>query len=146
MNKSSATLMFYLFLFVFFGWMAVEARRFQETASYFPLSIASVASILVIVAAVKQIVSIRKGEKSEPFHEKFHFVLKYMLWVIGYVILIYLVGFILASVIYVSLFLFLEAKISFLKIICVTATMVVFIIVISHWLELTWPSNVLGLF
>ncbi|MBU8906000.1 tripartite tricarboxylate transporter TctB family protein [Desertibacillus haloalkaliphilus] len=146
MKKKHASLLFLGLLFLLFVWMAVQATSFQTQASYFPLYIALLASVLTIVATIRQIVQMRKEDNQEPFHENMSNVIKYTAWLIGYLILIYLVGLVLASIVYLFTFLLYEARLTIVKSILSTGVATVVVILISRFMELEWPSSLFAIF
>ncbi|MCL7745499.1 tripartite tricarboxylate transporter TctB family protein [Halalkalibacter alkaliphilus] len=146
MKKSHASLLFLVLVFCLFLWMMIQAQTFQETASYFPFYIALLAGILTVVATIKQIVTLKKAKDEELFHENFMNVLKYVGWIVSYIVLIYVVGFVPASMIYLFVFLLLEARMSILKCLLSTGATAVVIIAMSRFMDLKWPSSLLTFF
>ena len=146
MRKTHASLLFFILCFALFLWMAIEARSFQPQASYFPFYIAILAIVLTILGMLKEIVLIRKGYDEGLFHNNIRSVLRYTGWIVGFIVVIYIAGFVVASFIYLVLFLFFEARIGVVKTILSSGIAVIVIIFVSKLLELKWPSNLLGIF
>lgn len=146
MKKSHASLLFLSVCFIAFLWLAIEANSFPAQARHFPFYIAVLAGVLTLIALVQQIIEVRKSQSNELFHENIGRVLRYMGWIIGFIVAIYLIGLILAAVLYLLLFLFIEAKIGILKTIAFTAVTITAMFLITNFMDLNWPSSLLNLF
>lgn len=146
MRKANASILFLIVCLIVFLWMALEARTFQTQASYFPFYIAIIACILTVLALIKQILMMRKGEDKGPFHENGRIVIKYTGWLVGFIILIYIVGIVVAAFFYLFLFMFYEAKIGLLKTVISAGVAIAVIIFVSKFMELKWPSSLIQIF
>jgi hypothetical protein len=148
MDKEKVSLIFSTLLFLMFSWMAWEAISFKQLARYFPLYIAIGGAILTLIDIFKKIIKLRKQrqESKEPLHENLAEVIKYILWFVGYLVVIYVAGLVLATAIFLAAFLLIEAKLSFIKIGISVGSVLIAIMVFDSVMKLYWPRSLLGSF
>jgi hypothetical protein len=145
-NKEKYSLIFSVFVLILFCWMAWEARGFAELARFFPLYISIGGAVLALVDIILRIIKLNrnKNNESESVHDKPLSVLKYFIWIVGFLVLIYLLGFLVATTIFLFAFLYIEAGFKLIKtFLSVTVTMVA-IISFSNVMTLYWPKGLLG--
>lgn len=159
MNKRIFSLIFTLFLFVVFTLAAIEAKNFTSLASFFPLFTAIIAAILSLISSLIQGINIyrlKKGKISESDAKdnaielesedaSLGLIFYYMGWVAGYVVIIYLLGLIIATVIFLVLFFMIESKFKILKTLIFTAIVITLIISFGNLMNLHWPTGVINL-
>lgn len=162
MRKSHYSLLFSFFLFLVFVYAAWEAYSFNELAKFFPFYIAILGVVLTAIHVIISIIAFirenkvfqteqkseqkpaQKSEKKSDEEEEGS-VLKYMLWIIGYIGFIYLIGFLSATTLFLLAFLYVESKFSILKtIIAIIITQIV-IHVFASSINLYWPEGIFPL-
>lgn len=153
MIKSHYSVMFSVFIFLLFLFGAWQAYSFSELAKFFPYYIAIVGAVLALIIVIVSIVSIQKEKEGvkqvdsvdsseQDSDEDGKLTLRYMAWFTGYIVLIYVIGFLAATTLFLILFLYLETKYSVLKIlISVIATHTV-IYLFSSAINLYWPEGI----
>ena len=142
MNKAIAQLGFTILLFFLFIYSAIEATSFKQLAKYFPLYISIIAAILLLIEIIRQIIKLKENkEKGEQFHPNLKGAFKYTLYLIVYVLLVYLIGFVLASIIYVFVFLYFIAKMRLISSIITVAVLVGLMIMFGDAMNLYWPKS-----
>jgi hypothetical protein len=147
-NKEKCSLLFSVCLFALFCWMAWEAMGFAELARFFPLYISIGGAALTLVDIILRIIKLNanKNTKSEPVHEHPLSVLKYVIWIIGFLFLIYLLGFLIATTIFLFSFLYIESKFKVVKAFLSVTIAMVAIISFGNVMTLHWPKGLLGRF
>jgi hypothetical protein len=145
-NKEKYSLIFSVFVFALFSWMAWEATGFAELARFFPLYISIAGAVLTLADIVLRIIKLNRNinKKTEAVHDAPLSVLKYIIWIIGYLVLMYLLGFLVATTIFLFAFLYIESGFKLIKtFLSVTITMVA-IISFGNLMTLFWPKGLLG--
>ena len=146
MTKSKYSLLFSISVFLVLIWMAWEATRFQKIASYFPLYIALFAIVLIVINLIMQIKDMIKNTDDE---EKLTMqmtipVIKYILWFVGYLVLMLFVGFLIGTVIFLFLFLVIESRIKLFTSIFIVAVTIAAVIHLGRVMDLKWPTGMIG--
>ena len=143
MNKAVVQLIFSFLMLFLFIYMAIEANSFKDLARLFPLYISIAAAFILFIDIIRQLIKIKDiKKKDELFHPNIKGALKYIFYLIIYIVLVYFVGLEIASAIYVFAFLYLVAKMKLLNTIITTVILVVSIIVFANAMDLYWPSSV----
>ncbi|CEI82504.1 hypothetical protein J18TS1_29210 [Oceanobacillus oncorhynchi subsp. incaldanensis] len=146
MNKDYLNLIFSGFLFSLFTFTLIEALTFSKLAQFFPLYISVAGVILTFVYFIAQVFTIYKQQKKEENQTILPLLqpLKYIGWVIGYLLLIFIGGLLLATVIFLFTFLIFESKMKLLS----AGISVVFVLIcvslLSSALDIYWPTNLIG--
>jgi hypothetical protein len=145
MSKDKLSLIFSSAIFLVFSWMAWEAHSFKELARFFPQYIAIGAAILSLIDIFLKIRKLLKDkQENAPLHENLAAVVKYILWIISYLIMIYLVGLVLATSIFLAVFLMVEAKLGLIKTGISVGIVIIVIMVFGDVMKLYWPRNLLA--
>lgn len=146
MRKDLLAVLFSFLQLIIFGWMAWEAAHFSELARYFPFYIALIATILVLIDVISGIRKWRRSRsKGQPFHHNMRGLFKYVGWICSYIGLIYLVGFMLATAMFLFMFLYVEARLRVTRIALSISIVMVVLLLFSHFIQLYWPQNVLNM-
>jgi len=126
--------------------MTWEASHFAKLARFFPLYISAAATILSLIDVILQAKKLmsEKKEHAETVHDNPFAVAKYILWVLGYLLLIYLIGFITGTVIYLFAFLYFETGFGIIKSTISVAITVLLIYIFGNFMTLYWPVGLLG--
>lgn len=153
------SLVFTLFLFVVFTLAAIEANNFTNLASFFPLFTAIIAANLALISSIIQGINIYKLKKGiinesdakdnaielESENASLGLIFYYVGWVVGYVLIIYLLGLIIATIIFLVLFFTIESKFKVWKTLLATAIVITLIISFGNLMNLYWPTGVINL-
>ncbi|WP_424475251.1 hypothetical protein [Oceanobacillus kimchii] len=146
MNKEYLNLIFSGFLFITFTFAIIESITFSKLAQFFPLYISIAGSALTFIYLISQIYIVykQKVENVKQFNISLLKPLRYIGWVIGYLILIYIGGLMLATAIFLALFLTIESRMSYLQT-SISILIVLFgVTLLSYALDIYWPTNLLG--
>jgi len=136
-------------MLLFFIYTAIEATTFRELASYFPLYLSILAIVMMTIEIIRQIISIKKGkeeEKGEVMHPNIGAALKYMGIIILYAVLVYIIGMVIATAIYVFAFLLLIAKMKWWKAALITGILIAAIVTFANVMNLYWPKSLIQIF
>lgn len=149
MTKEMKSILFTSFLFILFCLMALEANTFVDKAKFFPFFVAIGAAFLSFVSIILQTIDFRKGSKDKQSDEEesgeLKEVLRYVFWIVGFIALIYIIGLMLATIIFLLVFLLIESKFRVVTTIFSTALVIGGLLLISNILNLYWPTGLLGI-
>lgn len=147
MTKSQYSLMFSVGVLLVMIWMAWEASSFVKIASYFPLYIALFAIVLILVDLTNQIIKMSRKKDSEKKVSKktAGSVFRYILWFVGYLLLMLLIGFLIGTSIFLFLFLMIESKMKIAKVLMIIALTIMAIMIFGYVMDLRWPIGVFGI-
>lgn len=146
-NQAKISLIFSFLLLMIFCWTTYEALQFAELARYFPLYVSVVGIILVLIELISSILKNKKlqNDKTE-FHPQLQRAFKYILWIVSFLLVIFIAGFKIATVIFLLTFLTLESGFKLTKaVIAVVAVMFFLIVFGDYYMSLNWPKNLLNL-
>lgn len=146
MNKNIANIFFTAFIFALFALAALEALTFSRLAQFFPLYISGAGAILSLIYLIKIIIEHIKGTSPEDRHEQLEILkpLRYIAWIIGYLLMIYVFGMLIATAVFLFIFLIAESKMKVLSSVLSVAVMLVLITYLSAAINIAWPSSLLG--
>lgn len=146
MTKQTATLIFSSLILMLFVWMTFEASQFANLARYFPQYIALLGGVLSLWSVILQIRNIWK-QRGVQKKEVLQLMgsLKYIAWIVGYIGLIYIVGFMVATGVFLTTFLMIEAKFNIIRTLTATVVVLLLLTVFSDVMNLYWPTNLLGI-
>lgn len=146
---------------VLFAAMAWEATEFQTLARYFPQAITVAGGVFAVLSALFDVARILSPHRrasddsggsdalamdveetgdNASFQRNVLRALYYLAWFIGYGVLISLVGILIASAIFLVLFLKIEAHAKWRLVLICTASMVVLLYLTASVLSLHWPT------
>lgn len=154
MAKPFLSLVFSVVLFLLFCWSAWKAAGFSELAKFFPYYISIAAAILafihVLIGLKTYLVNKQRGHIPEAVgdgdpEENTAPVWRYMVWIIGYIVFIYLIGFLSATVLFLIVFLYFETKFSMIKTAISVVITLSLILIFSKYMTLYWPKGILPL-
>ncbi|WP_158738036.1 tripartite tricarboxylate transporter TctB family protein [Alteribacillus sp. YIM 98480] len=146
MNKEKLNVIFTFSIFIVFVWAAITALTFSRLAQFFPLYVSVAGSILSGFYLFSEIIKrFKQKEKGEKVRVPIIRPCIYIAWVIGYILLIYLIGLLLASTIFLIAFLVVESKFAIFKALYSTGIAVGVIIVLSTLLNISWPQSLIGI-
>jgi bacteriorhodopsin len=137
-------------MLIFFLWTAWEALGFAKLAQFFPLYVSLVAITLIIVQLYLGIKSKISGSSSASdaeevnvLRERMPAYLVYIGWFLGYILLVYLIGFLVATGIFLFAFLIKESKMSLIQTITGVVITLGFIIFFGRVMHMYWPEGIL---
>ncbi|WP_100398793.1 tripartite tricarboxylate transporter TctB family protein [Bacillus sp. FJAT-44742] len=143
MRKTTVSLIFIGFIFIGCIWFIIESFSFQDTARYFPMTVASIGAIISLIVFIQTLIHHVKTKEETLFHQQFGEVLKYAGWLIGYILLITIIGFIPSTVIYLIAFLYFVTRMKLLQIAVSVGGTLAFLFVLGEFVELKWPGGIL---
>ncbi|ARK29763.1 tripartite tricarboxylate transporter TctB family protein [Halalkalibacter krulwichiae] len=147
LTRSKINVIFLGFMLVVFIWAFIEARQFAEAARFFPLYISAVGIILLSLELAITFIRLKKQATPDGtlFHPNLKLALKYMGWVGAFLLCIYIIGFKVASALFLLTFLKIESNFTWFRTVLSVALVVLFLIVFGDWyLNLNWPKNLLN--
>ncbi|MBS3976740.1 MAG: tripartite tricarboxylate transporter TctB family protein [Syntrophomonadaceae bacterium] len=143
-------IMFTVAILLVFLWTAWEALGFAKQARFLPLYVSLVAIPLVIAQLFLEIKnkatndsSANSAEDFNALKERMPALLVYMGWVLGYVLLIYLLGFLVATGIFLFAFLKRESGMTLVQTITGVVITLGFIVFFGRVLHMYWPEGIL---
>ncbi|SFB10295.1 Tripartite tricarboxylate transporter TctB family protein [Lentibacillus halodurans] len=146
MSKEVKSILFTAFLFILFCLMALEANTFTDKAKFFPFFVAIGAAFIAFVSVILQTFEhVKKTKEEEEEAVEMKKMLKYIFWFVGYGVLIYVLGFMPATILFLLVFLLVESKFRVMTTILSTALVVGVLILFANVMNLYWPAGVLGI-
>lgn len=146
-----------------FTYAMLEATSFSRVARYMPLyvSVAGMAASLLLLlldlrrALVTRGAGVRWSAGIEDYESvdtidlanenaKLRRTGFYLLWVFGYVGLVALIGLPIASVLFLAVFLRLDARMGWIGTGLSVVGLVIALLLLAHFVALRWPTNVMG--
>lgn len=143
MNKQVISIIFSLVIFLVFCWGAIEAQSFRELARFFPFYICLLGAFVMMIDIIVRLIKMKKDKSNEPLHNNMFGVIKYTIIICSYLLLIYLVGIVIGTGVFLFTFLFYEAKLSVIKCGISVAVIVIGILIIGDVMNLYWPRSLL---
>ena len=140
-------IVFLVLVFLFFGWAASESLSFPSKAQTYPRTVAFAAVAITLAELLSYLWSLR-GQKSEidssnTLTSKFIGILPYLLWLLATYAAIYVVGMVVASGLFVFLFLFREGKVPWYYALLSGLIVIGFLLTIQDVMGLKWPKSVI---
>lgn len=143
-----ANIAFATFLGLLFLLAALDALSFPWLARLFPLVVGSFGFgfCLVEIARLTKVEGTPpRGEAAEGEEQPgFRTVLPYLLWLAGYYGAVWVLGFLLATGLYLVTFLRAEARMSWLSSFLGAGAMVAVVLILGEAMSLHWPQGELG--
>lgn len=158
MTKPKLSLIFSSVLFILFCAMALEARSFPISAMYFPFYLSLVGILLTFINMIVEYRNLKSTEEDDndddddvatfdtPVTHSFKAASLNFLWFVGYFAMIFTVGFIVATIIYLGLFLKKRTDFKLITIILSIIISIGFLIFLQQALDLKSPTGIIGLF
>lgn len=146
MSKDVLNLTFSGFLFLLFTLATIEALTFSKLAQFFPLYISVAGSVLTLIYLIIELIVFFRMRSAEGQQIKISLTkpLRYIGWILIYLVLIYIGGLLLATGIFLSIFLIVESKLTYIQTGISVIVVLVGVSVLSSALNIYWPSNLLG--
>ncbi|PTL39131.1 tripartite tricarboxylate transporter TctB family protein [Alkalicoccus saliphilus] len=141
MRRTTASLLFAFFIFIGCLWLIIESFSFQATARYFPLTVATLGAAFSFLVFVQTFMKDRKERQETLFHEQFGEVIKYAGWLIGYIVLINIAGFIPSTIIYMITFLYFVTQMKIHQVAVSLGGTLVFLFVLQEFVDIEWPAG-----
>lgn len=147
MSKDILNLTFSAFLFILFTFAMLEALTFSKLAQFFPLYISIAGSVLTLIYLITQLIDLYKQKTADGQKVEIPILkpLRYIGWILGYLLLIYIAGMLIATALFLLVFLKVESNLTLLQTIISVTIILVGILIISPALNIYWPTNLLGL-
>lgn len=147
MNKALGNILFTGLMFLLFTFAWIEALTFTRLAQFFPLYISLAGSTLSLVYFLKTLVEYKKETTAEERAEHILILrpLRYIAWVIGYLLLIYVFGFLISTAVFLFVFLIYESRMKVMGSLLSMAITLVVVTYLSAAINIEWPVSLLGL-
>ncbi|NIP59197.1 MAG: hypothetical protein GWM92_14435 [Gemmatimonadetes bacterium] len=144
-RRYAEQLVFVCVMGLLFLWAAWHARTFPDRSRIFPQVVAAVAFLLSLLAVARDL---RAGVREEvhggtPFTARLRSALPYLLWLGGYYAALWLLGFPIATGVFVVAFLGIEGELSWWKAALGAAVLVAVLSLLWWTLELQWPEGLI---
>ena len=157
-RRDMESLVFLLFVGLLFTLAAWNAGSFPMKARVFPQVVACAAIVLVVVELLRRFITLRRArsprdsqvdqdllvEERPTFTDQFVAGLPYLAWIGGFYLLIYLAGFLVASGVFVFLFLTFVGKMRWYAAGGTALSLILVLLFLRSVMSLTWPSGLLG--
>ncbi len=153
--RSYLSLGFGIFVLILFAASGIAATGFQRLAMYYPVTVAGIGTFLSVMYVAQQTRALKTKKtsttnESSSEHEKEEALpirgsLQYLAWFLGYIVLISITGIIIATVVFLGVFLFFEARMRWWGILISIVSSILVLNIISFAMNLYWPRSLLGL-
>ena len=152
--KHREQLIFMVLVGALFAYVAIASQGFVRTARVFPQVIGTAMLILTVVEIVSYWRAVRRearegegprGPVEEPgpsVAEGLRQTWPYILWIIAYFVLIYLVGFVVASAVFVALSVWLIGRLEWYWAFGSTVVLIAGLLIMAQALSLEWPTGI----
>lgn len=142
-----------------FSWAGWEALSFPSRARIFPQTVAFAALALALIEVARTLIAWRRGRtqamppaeqkgrgesKRSTLHEQVVAGAPYVLWIAAYYMGIYLVGFVVASGVFVFLFLTRVGRVRWLAAVGATAPLLAAMLAVGTAMNLSWPTGLIS--
>lgn len=141
--------LFTLFIGLIFLGAFFLARQFPDTAQRFPNAILLTGLGFTVLHLLRVLLSksaYPTGITDKGIANQFSKIAPYIIWIIGYYVLIFLFGLVIASAIFVIAFLMRHADMAWYYSILSAVIVVTLMLFIGKLLSLKWPFGLLGNF
>lgn len=153
---------FDLLVCMLFAFIVYEANSYQELARIFPFYIGLAGVVLALSNLAFDVTRIRKrgmvigeeelstavlSERADPkvARAAFQRVVRYVGWILGLVLLIWIIGILPAAVVFIVLFLKVEAHRSWVLIVIGSAVTLAGLMLLRSILNIRWPASLIEL-
>lgn len=147
-------------LIVTFSWALIEARGFPSQAAIFPTAVGSAGlalSIMTLLIDVRRYrlegsavgsdapstASTAAYEPGTPIGYVFGRAGKYLLWMLGYLLLMFLIGLVAAAAVFVTAFLYFEANVKVRYLWLAPVAVVGLLLTLANAVNLFWPRSLI---
>ncbi len=139
-------IVFLLLILLFFAWAGWESLSFPNKAQTYPRTVA-LAAVVITLAELGSYLWTLRGQKSEEASSdtltaKFIKILPYVLWLCACYATIYVIGMVVASGLFVFLFLFREGDVRWYYALLSGLIVIAFLLLIGDVMGLKWPESV----
>ncbi len=139
-------IVFLVLLLLLFGWAFWSSLDFPGQAQTYPRTVAGAAALITLAELLAYIVNWRKGALPEVAEEntltaRFMTILPYLAWLLAYYVVIYVIGMVAASGLFVFLFLYREGEVKWYYALLAGVFIVLFLIQMEDVMSLRWPDS-----
>lgn len=123
----------------------VLAQSFSDAAGLFPKLATGIGAVLCLIALVIDIRNHRAAKRRESnpdrnaWHQMLRTVAVSLLWILGYIVIVYVFGMIVGTLIYVPVFLWLVARARIRTIIVYPIVLLGFLLVLQEYAQIVMP-------
>ena len=137
----------YIFLtvaLIVFAYAAYLALDFPTQAQTFPRSVALAAILMIVIEMIAYFFSIRGDKTPAPddsIRATIGGIFPYLLWLGAYYIVIYFIGMVAASGLFIFFFLLLPGQMKWYSALFSAVLIIAFLILMEDVMNLRWPSS-----
>lgn len=142
-------ILFTLFIGIIFGAAFILAKQFPATAQKFPNALLITGlgfTVLHLIRALLSKNTYPKDVTDKGIANQFSKITPYIIWIIGYYLLIFCFGLVIASALFVIAFLIRQANMAWYYSVFSAFIVVTLMLFIGKLLSLKWPFGLLGNF
>ncbi len=149
-------------LIIIFTWALIEASGFPSQARIFPFVVGSAGLTLALLTLAidfrrfrvqgsavggdaPSTASTSAYEPGSPIGYVFARAGKYLLWMLGYLLLMFTIGLVAAAAVFVTAFLFFEAKVKLRYLWIAPIAVVGLLLTLANAVNLFWPRSLMTL-
>lgn len=148
-------IVFLVLVMLFFAWAGWDSLSFPEKAQTYPRTVAFAAVLIALAELGSYIWSVRAQKlvpskegsdgvtQAETLSAKFMQILPYLLWLLACYAAIYVIGMVVASGLFVFLFLLREGKVTWYYALLSGLIVTLFLVAIGDVMGLKWPNSVI---
>lgn len=138
---------FLVLMLLLFGWAGSNSLTFPDQAQTYPRTVAFAAALIVLIELGLYLWGLRSDNEEVPLSEtlsgRFRGILPYFLWLGAFFIIIYLVGIVIASALFVSIFLIREGNVPWYYAVAAGVIVIVFLLTMEDIMSLKWPRSLI---
>ena len=140
-------LAFLIFLLALFGWAFWQSFSFPGQAQTYPRVVGGAAVLITAAELLSYIIIMIRGKapkvaKEDTLTARFLTILPYLLWLAAYYAVIYVIGMVAASGLFVFLFLLIEGKVKWYYALPAGLFILFFLIQMEDVMSLRWPRSI----
>ena len=134
---------FSIFVLVLFVAAGIAGLGFQRLAMYYPVAVSMLGTLLSLNLVILQVRRFRAPAEDQellPLRKAFY----YLAWFVGYILLIALAGLMVATAVYLGVFLYVQARMRWWGVLISIVSALLVLNLISRVMNLYWPRSLLG--
>lgn len=139
-------IVFLLILLAVFAWMFFGAAEFSSQAQTYPRLMSGAAILIAIVELIWYGFGLKNDTDevsiANTLTGRFKGILPYLIWLLAYFAVIYVLGMVAASGLFVTLFLIFEGKVKWYYALVAGLIIIAFLISMEDVMSLRWPRSI----
>ncbi|MEM7116851.1 MAG: tripartite tricarboxylate transporter TctB family protein [Chloroflexota bacterium] len=138
---------FLVLMLLLFGWAGFNSLSFPDQAQTYPRTVAFAAVIIVLIELGLYLWGMRSDNEDVPVSEtlsgRFRGIWPYLIWLGAFFLVIYLVGIVIASALFVSIFLIREGNVPWYYAVLAGIIVIAFLLVMEDVMSFRWPRSLI---